>query len=171
MKRSSSSSSVVFASGPIDSLSAGIDSAQLHAYYSSLLTANNTFTPVSRTEFADILGVLETTGLVSLSKASSSTKVFKRSASFGGKTKASSAGMGMAQSYVTLRGDVREAEVARGLGIDAGARSVGEKKDVLEDEVRSLWIREMGRIRREVKANDERAQMEGIDTFEDAIAL
>ena len=59
-----------------------------------------------------------------------------------------------------LQSGVREKEVARGLGIavDAEAptptRAENSKVDVREEDVRTIWNREMVRIRKEVKARD-----------------
>jgi cell division control protein 6 len=47
---------------------AGIDVSQLHTFYGAVLTrhGSDTFTPVLRSEFGDLTGVLETIGLISL---------------------------------------------------------------------------------------------------------
>jgi cell division control protein 6 len=59
------------ANSTISQRTAGLDIAQLHTYYSSVLTCgdNDIFTPVSRSEFSDLVGMLETVGLVSSSSA------------------------------------------------------------------------------------------------------
>lgn len=162
MKRTTSTASAVF--GASDAPTSGIDSTQLHAYYSSVLNSTDAFSPVSRPDFTDILGVLETTGLLSVS--TSSARSFKRSSSFtsiAGKGKGSP---GTGSQIVSLQGNVREAEVARGLGIGAEAATSG---DALEDEVRSIWAREFSKIRKSVKANDSRAETNSIAGFEDAM--
>jgi cell division control protein 6 len=53
------------ANSTISQRTAGLDIAQLHTYYSSVLTRgdNDIFTPVSRSEFSDLVGMLETVGL------------------------------------------------------------------------------------------------------------
>ncbi|KAH8119620.1 P-loop containing nucleoside triphosphate hydrolase protein [Phellopilus nigrolimitatus] len=157
MKRTNSATAVGLIARDANPSSA--DCSQLHAYYTSLLTVTDTFTPVSRSDFTDLLGVLETTGLVALSTPAA--RAPKRTASFNGKTK----GAPGAQ-VVGLQGHVREAEIARGLGIGAEASGDG---DVMEDDVRAIWTREMGRIRREAKAKDALASLEGMDGFDDAM--
>ncbi|THG96270.1 hypothetical protein EW145_g7808 [Phellinidium pouzarii] len=157
IKRTSSSSST--SSGSSDTHASRVDCMQLHAYYTSLLTVTDTFTPVSRSDFTDLLGVLETTGLVTL--AAPTGRALNRVSSFIAKMKSS----GGAQA-VGLQGHVREGEVVRGLGI--GAEAAGEGV-VLEDDVRTIWAHEMGRIRREAKAKNASAALESIVGFEDAI--
>jgi cell division control protein 6 len=81
------------ANSTISQRTAGLDIAQLHTYYSSVLTCgdNDIFIPVSRSEFSDLVGMLETVGLVSSrstgSTASSPSKTGRRAlgwaASFG----------------------------------------------------------------------------------------
>lgn len=145
--------------------SKGIDTTQLHAYYSSLLTTSDAFSPVSRSDFTDILGVLETTGLLSLSSPSS--RAFKRTTSFTsavGKSKSASSNGGA--QLVALQSDVREAEVSRGLGIESGANS---EADVLEDDVRTIWAKEDQKIKREAKAKEALSGLEEIMGFDGAI--
>lgn len=145
--------------------SKGIDTTQLHAYYSSLLTTSDAFSPVSRSDFTDILGVLETTGLLSLSSPSS--RAFKRTTSFTsavGKSKNASSNGGA--QLVALQSDVREAEVSRGLGIESGANS---EADVLEDDVRTIWAKEDQKIKREAKAKEALSGLEEIMGFDGAI--
>lgn len=100
-------------------------------------------------------------GLVALSNPSS--RSFKRSSSFTGSAKACS--VGGAQT-VGLQANIREAEVVRGLGI--GAETNGEG-DALEDELRTVWSRELNRIHREAKAKDTLAMLEDIEGFVDAM--
>lgn len=162
MKRSNSSA---FNSCNALDTSSGIDTTQLYAYYSSLLTTTDAFTPVSRSDFTDILGVLETTGLLSL--PSPSTRAFKRTTSFTsvvGKGKSASS-KGSAQ-LVALQSDVREAEVSRGLGIESVANS---EADVLEDDVRTIWTKEVQKIKREAKTKEALLGLEEIEGFEGAM--
>lgn len=140
------------------SSSVAIDSAQLHAYYAAALTRSESdvFTPVSRSEFADLLGMLETVGLVSLASpagnAASPTKggarkPIARSLSFGGAGKGKS--VGARAQEVRLAQGVRVEEMLRGLGVQAAPE--GADVDIREEEVRAVWSRERARIAREIK--------------------
>ncbi|KAG1866705.1 hypothetical protein F4604DRAFT_1778415 [Suillus subluteus] len=130
----------------------GLDVAQLHAYYSTVLTRadNDIFTPVSRSEFSDLIGMLETIGLVASRSARMSTaspsktgrRAFSRAASFGGAAKGAAAGQD-----IKLAETIRADEVLRGLGVTDGSAA----SDVREEEVRAIWARECGRITRESK--------------------
>ncbi|OAX44149.1 P-loop containing nucleoside triphosphate hydrolase protein [Rhizopogon vinicolor AM-OR11-026] len=136
-------------SSAVSQRTAGLDVAQLHAYYSSVLTRgdNDIFTPVSRSEFSDLVGMLETVGLVSSSSACIATSPSKtgrragRTASFG-IVKAAAAGQD-----IKLAETVRTDEVLRGLGVSDGSPEC----DVREEEVKAIWARECGRIARESK--------------------
>ncbi|KAG2140345.1 hypothetical protein BD769DRAFT_1694887 [Suillus cothurnatus] len=59
-------SPVMWAGSVISQRTGGLDIAQLHAYYSTVLTCadNDIFTPVSRSEFSDLTGMLETIGVM-----------------------------------------------------------------------------------------------------------
>jgi cell division control protein 6 len=138
--------------GSVSQRSAGLDVAQLHAYYSTVLTRadNDIFTPVSRSEFSDLIGMLETIGLVASRSARMATaspsktgrRALGRAASFGGAAKGVAAGQDI-KLVETIRAD----EVLRGLGVtDHSAVS-----DVREEEVRAIWARECGRTTRESK--------------------
>ena len=132
----------------------GLDIAQLYAYYSSVLTRgdNDIFNPVSRSEFSDLVGMLETVGLVSLSSASMTTsspsksgrRALGRTVSFGGVAKGAAAGQD-----IRLVQTIRMDEVLRGLGITDHPTN----DDVREEEVRAIWARECARIARESKTN------------------
>ncbi|KAG2361336.1 P-loop containing nucleoside triphosphate hydrolase protein [Suillus spraguei] len=138
----------------ISQRTAGLDVAQLHAYYSTVLTRadNDIFTPVSRSEFSDLIGMLETVGLVAsrstrmatASPSKTGRRALGRAASFGGTAKGAAAGQD-----IKLPETIRVDEVLRGLGVtdDSGA------SDVREEEVRAIWARECGRIARESKTN------------------
>ncbi|OBZ68325.1 hypothetical protein A0H81_11916 [Grifola frondosa] len=125
--------SQTFATLPMATIKTSMDITQLYAYYSALLTRaeHAVFTPVSRSEFGDLAGVLEVIGLVSLSSVSlpgtptkSGRKGLTRSASFGGTKNVGQ------EVYFVL--DLRLDEVARGLGIsDTGT---GPSADVREEE-------------------------------------
>ena len=163
MKRTNSSTPINISVS--EALSSGIDTTQLHAYYSALLASSGAFNPVSRPDFTDILGLLETTGLLSLS--STNTRAFKRSTSFTsgfGKGKSSSIAGG--SQRVSLQGDVREAEVSRGLGIEA---SPSDDSDALEEDVRNIWVGELQKIKRELKAQDAFRNAEDVLRFDDAV--
>ncbi|KII92347.1 hypothetical protein PLICRDRAFT_37115 [Plicaturopsis crispa FD-325 SS-3] len=154
---------------PSSSPSSAIDVAHLHAYYSSALSSSSSSgmsggmgagggmgggtAPVSRSEFADLLGVLETVGLVSFSsspspstpsRSPSKKRVFGRTASsssmgLGGGSRAGG-GIGGAGGGVRLAEGVLSGEVLRGLV---------EGEGVQAEEVRAVWDREGRRIRRE----------------------
>ncbi|EJD03405.1 P-loop containing nucleoside triphosphate hydrolase protein [Fomitiporia mediterranea MF3/22] len=161
LKRTGSGVSVASTASDPSSISSGPDSAQLYSYYATLLATADTFTSISRSEFTDILGMLETLGLITLT--SPSARSFKRSSSFTGSAKSSSTG---GVQNIALQAHIREGEVVRGLGIDT---VVSDESDPLEEEIRKIWSREMNRIKREAKAKDALAVLEGIEGFEDAI--
>ena len=132
---------------------------------------NEVFTPVSRSEFGDVVGMLEVVGLASLSSLLSSTggspskRTFGRSASFGGIAK----GKGMGRQGVKIAAGVRVDEVLRGLGIDEVQT---ETKDIREEEVRGIWERERRRLGRDVKALEiakGQGKMNQAETFEEAM--
>ncbi|KAG2032452.1 P-loop containing nucleoside triphosphate hydrolase protein [Suillus americanus] len=130
----------------------GLDVAQLHAYYSTVLTRadNDIFTPVSRSEFSDLIGMLETIGLVAsrstrmttASPSKTGRRALSRAVSFGGAAKGAAAGQD-----IKLAETIRADEVLRGLGVTDGSAA----SDVREEEVRAIWARECGRIARESK--------------------
>ena len=102
----------------------GIETGLLHTYYSAVLSRSDLriFEPVSRSEFADLLGVLEGAGLVSLlsslalasgSSAGRGKKAFGRSTSFGAGLGKNGAG---AVGEVKLVEGVWADEILRGLG-------------------------------------------------------
>jgi cell division control protein 6 len=110
------------------------------------------FSPLVRSEFGDLLGILEGVGLVSLSTSlpvsspiKGGKRTFSRSASFkAGKTQ------GQGQE-VKLVEDVRVEEALRGLGIGVGV----DVSDVKEEEVRAIWHRELTRLGKESKVKKE----------------
>ena len=134
------------------SKSYGLDLAQLHTYYSAVLerAEQGVFTPVSRSEFVDLIGVLETSGLVasptSYSVAASPSKSgrrgFGRTTSFGGMAKGAAAGQD-----IRIADAVRTDEILRGLGVAESP----EITDPREEEVRAIWIRENARITKDAK--------------------
>ncbi|EMD37480.1 hypothetical protein CERSUDRAFT_114125 [Gelatoporia subvermispora B] len=152
-KRSGSSPNVMVTAS--SGRTATVDASQLHTYYSTILTRgeNSLFTPVSRSEFGDLTGVLETVGLISLSSGLGSlpgtpTKSGRRG--FGRSTSFNMSGSKSSQEVAFVEG-IRLDEVARGLGIvDTGAQ--GSAVDVREEEVCAIWERERARISREARA-------------------
>lgn len=137
---------------------ANMDTNQLHTYYTAVLTRSDSgvFDPTTRSEFGDLLNVLEGNGLVCMSSSvtasigSGGRKPFARSASFGG-----SLGRGGAAGNV---GSVRLVEgiwceeILRGLGVNAPQDRA--EVDVCEEEVKAIWQREQARIARDVRARD-----------------
>ena len=140
---------------------AGIDVSQLHAFYGAVLTrhGSDTFTPVSRSEFGDLTGVLETIGLISLSTPSASRKI-ARTSSFSSRGTKSPTRAQQNQSVAITQG-VRQDEVLRGLGIGA------ETKDICEEEVEGIWKQELARIRKEVRTREPNANPADLG-FDDA---
>ncbi|KAJ3868301.1 hypothetical protein EV359DRAFT_70664 [Lentinula novae-zelandiae] len=127
----------------------GIDTQQLHGYYSNMLSRGDSdlCAPASRNEFIDLTAMLEGIGLVSVATVtcSSPTKMAKRA-------------FGRSSSFISVKsknaamGDVRLGsgvwvdEVLRGLGI-----SNKDSVDVKEEEARAIWSRECARSAKEVK--------------------
>ena len=111
---------------------------------------------MSRSEFADLLGVLEGVGLISLSSslalASGSSagrgkKAFGRSASFG-------AGLGKNGAGKLVEG-VWADEILRGLGAsrtDLSSTSNEFPIDPRKGEIRGIWEREKSRLTKDLKA-------------------
>jgi cell division control protein 6 len=155
----------------------GVDGNQLHTFYKAILgrTDNAIFTPVSRSEFGDILGLLETVGLLQLSGAASlpstpsksGKRALARSASFGGAIRAANA---VTSQEVRFVEGVRTDEILRGLGIqDVHSKPVASADgDVLEEEIRAVFEKERIRIVRESKSKLSGATV--ADTFEGAVA-
>jgi cell division control protein 6 len=153
----------------------GFDSTQLHAYYAAILSRaeNEIFTPVSRSEFGDLLGMLETVGTATLSPSLPARSVspskggrrtFGRTASFGG---ASGKARDQGQEVRLLEG-VRCGEVLRGLGIGGEANGEG-CKDIREEEVRAIWEREKARLTRDAKAKTRANGSSAGDVFDGAM--
>lgn len=130
-----------------------VDASQLHGYYKTILGRSDSgvFNPVSRSEFGDLLGMLETVGLLELSSATSlpttpsksGKRGLARSVSFGA---ARIVGPASTQEVKFVEG-VRIDEVCRGLGIhDNGAAAAAS--DLMEEEVRGIYEKERVRIAR-----------------------
>lgn len=130
----------------VKSSAATMSPSALHTLYTHLLTHSATeggmFTPVSRNEFTDILGLLETMGLVSLT-ASPSALLF--SPSKRGRRPAS-------EGSVALADGAREDDVVKGLTTVDASGAAGIK----EEEVRRIWERESARVEKEAKARKEK---------------
>jgi cell division control protein 6 len=138
----------------------GIDANQLHTYYGTILNRSDggVVEPVSRSEFGDLVGVLEGVGLVCLggtadvSAGTGAKRAFGRTASFGGGTGFGGAGKGKGKGDVRLAKGVRADEVLRGLGISASSNApVAADGDIREEEVRGIWEREKARLCRDLK--------------------
>ncbi len=152
---------------PVSKPGVGIETGVLHTYYTAVPGRSEMviFEPVSRSEFADLLGVLEGVGIVSLSSSLSPSsspsgkgrKPFGRSSSFGaGLSKSSAGAVGEVRLVEGMWGD----EVLRGLGVSNAAElSVAAR----EEEVRGIWRREQARLARDVKTSI--ARTSDIDTF------
>lgn len=141
----------------------GIETGLLHSYYSIVLSRSDLgiFEPVSRSEFADLMGVLEGVGLVSLSSSllasvsgspTKAKKAFGRSASFGAGLGKNGAG---AVGQVRLVEGVWADEILRGLGVsstDVSPASDDMPVDARKEEIRGIWEREKSRLTRDLKS-------------------
>ena len=153
------------ASSPNPTLGAavGIDTGLLHTYYTTVLSRSDLgiFNPVSRSEFADLMGVLEGVGLVSLSSSlfasesgspSKGKRAFGRSASFGsGLGKNGAGAVGVVRLVEGLWAD----EILRGLGVsgsDSLPASDDMPVDARKEEVRGIWEQEKSRLTRDLKS-------------------
>jgi len=150
----------------------GIETATLHTFYSAVLSRAEMgiFEPVSRSEFGDLMGVLEGVGIVSLSSslltaASNSgkgRKTFGRSASFGaGLGKNGAGAVGEVKLVEGMWGD----EVLRGLGITGVPTAEGASVDPREEELRGIWERERVRLTKDIKATTVASNVSRIDTI------
>lgn len=152
LKRTQSSSSASTTSSKA-SVAGSMDTTQLHAFYTTILTRaeDSAFSPVSRSEFGDLLGMLETVGLVTLtSGARSQPGTPSKRRALGRSTSFNAVGAKAGSQDVRLVEGVRADEAARGLGIGAGEKA--EAADVREEEIRAIWERERARVARESKA-------------------
>ncbi|KAL0956678.1 hypothetical protein HGRIS_002805 [Hohenbuehelia grisea] len=154
-----------------------IETSGLYTFYNHVLAHGEAgvFTAVSRSEFGDLLNMLEVTGLLeqtgcagpsSLSATPTKGKrTFGRSASFGGigKGKAASAG-----GDIRLVEGVRADEVLRGLGI--GMPEPAGDIDAREEEVRIIWERECRRVEKDVCIAEKRVRAAKCgDAFDEAM--
>ncbi|PPQ90534.1 hypothetical protein CVT25_015848 [Psilocybe cyanescens] len=152
--------------------SPGVETSALHTYYTAVLsrTESGIFEAVSRSEFGDLLGVLEGVGIATLSSSlgtSSVTstptkgrKAFGRSASFGaGLSKNGAGAIGEIRLAEGMWGD----EVLRGLGVSGAIDA--NTADAREEEVRGIWEHEKSRLMRDIKASALAANNSRLDTF------
>ncbi|KAJ7495965.1 P-loop containing nucleoside triphosphate hydrolase protein [Mycena galericulata] len=154
-----------------------VDPTQLHAFYIAILSrsADGVFSPVSRSEFGDLLGMLEGVGLVlcaspvTISAATSTSlgkgkRAFGRSASFGFGANRGGGGAGDVQ----LAPAVRTEEVLRGLGVGVG--EVAADDDVAAEELNAIWVKENGKVARDKTARDNKAKKDKVTAgFDDAM--
>ncbi|KAF8971131.1 P-loop containing nucleoside triphosphate hydrolase protein [Flammula alnicola] len=160
----------------------GIETSALHSYYTTVLsrTELGIFEPVSRSEFGDLMGVLEGVGIVSLSSsllasagscsgAGKGRKAFGRSASFGaGLGKNGAGAVGEVRLVEGTWGD----EVLRGLGVTGAIISADEwPVDAREEEVRGIWEREKARLTRDIKVAASASNNSHVDTFAGAFQV
>ena len=130
-----------------------LDMTQLYTYYTKVLSkSDDVFSAVSRTEFFDIISMLETLGIVGRESNSPSSpsktarRTLGRSTSFTCGTKAS------ASSAVAFVAGVRTQEVLRGLGICEEDVGGGKDVDAQRDELRAIWNKELRDIRKNTEA-------------------
>ncbi|KAJ3795165.1 P-loop containing nucleoside triphosphate hydrolase protein [Lentinula aff. detonsa] len=151
-----------------------VDSPHLYAFYSDILRRGgdaSISTPVSRTEFSDLLGMLEGVGLVVLGSFQSSPNkrvCLGRSMSFG------KSGNTFLRSRSTSTEEVRLApgiwvdEVLRGLGV-ACSKNNTASQDIKEEELNAIWLKEDAVIHKELKAVENKRNVhEGNQMFVDA---
>ena len=135
------------------------------------------FEPVSRSEFGDLVGVLEGVGLLSraggcaeiLAGGGGGRRAIGRSASFAGGTRfGGGVGKGKGKSEVKMAKGVRIDEVLRGLGISPSADAPA---DIKEEVLRAIWETEKSRLARELKtlAREKEITKLLVNGFEDAL--
>lgn len=149
----------------------GVEMAHLYAYYDAILTraGSEVFSSVSRSEFGDLINMLEGVGLVAVSSTpiatSSPSKGTKRSigrsASFG-----CGANKGCSFAEVRMAQGVWVDEILRGLG---ASMATSPSAGIQEEEIRSLWERENTRIGKDVKAAQVKAAKTNSVVFQDAM--
>ncbi|KAF9268641.1 P-loop containing nucleoside triphosphate hydrolase protein [Marasmius fiardii PR-910] len=133
------------------------DIVQLHSYYSLILSRGESgiCSAVSRPEFADLIGMLEGVGLLSVGPASGTSPAksvkrgLARTPSFaGGASKAAKSGI------VKLSAGVWTDEVLKGLGVGIAAQ------DIKEEEINALWVQESSRLTKDLRAAESKARRE-----------
>ena len=153
-----------------DSQGLAMDVGHLHGYYKAVLgrSDNGVLNAVSRSEFGDLLGLLETVGFLGLSGAvsppttpsKSGKRGLTRSVSFGGVAR--KMGVTSIQEVKFVEG-LRMDEVRRGLGIQDDVRPGTD--DLMQEEVRVIYEKERVRI-----ARGKHATVTASEIFQDAIA-
>jgi cell division control protein 6 len=123
----------------------------LFSFYTELLAGSDSvFHAVSRSECADLLGLLETQGLVERGATGAGAK---------GKGK-----KGDKSAIVSIPPTSREEEIVNGLTVTPE----GQIEGPTEREIRSIWNRETLRIKREIE-DRELVMKKRKDAFEDAL--
>ncbi|CAK5281399.1 unnamed protein product [Mycena citricolor] len=154
--------------------SSATDPAQLHAFYTSIMSrsGDGMFSAVSRSEFNDLIGMLEGLGLVvcaspaglpgAVPQGAKAKRAFGRSSSFTQGANRSGGGA----SDVQLAAIVRHEELLRGLGIDE-TEMIAE--DVAVEEINAIWVKETARLTREMAAKVKTTKEKVVAGFEDAM--
>lgn len=144
-----------------------LDVNSLYSYYNSLVSAGDILSSVGRSEFADVLALLETSGLIEMPPPSTSgsptKRTFKRTPSSGKVPGSSSAGVHLVEG-------VRVEEVLRGLGIGSEVPAAAPP-DAMEEEVRSIYQQENKKIGKLVRAAAAatRRRSGDVQTFAEAV--
>ncbi|KAF7306005.1 AAA domain-containing protein [Mycena chlorophos] len=137
----------------------------LHAFYAAILSRSGegVFSAASRSEFSDLVCMLEGLGLV---VCGPTTAAGGSAASFGQGSKKAA---GSASGDVQLAAAVRTDEVLRGLGV--GAACASAEQDVAVEEVNAIWVKESSRIARDVSARDskQKEKEKAVASFDDAM--
>lgn len=122
-----------------------IETSHLFIFYSLALQRGDSdvFTPVSRSEFVDLLGMLDGVGLVSATSTIGSPR------GKGGKGSLTRTSSGNITGDVQIASGIRYDEVLKGLGVKSADAHLSD--DVMEEEVSALWHRETARINKEIK--------------------
>ncbi|KAJ3732143.1 P-loop containing nucleoside triphosphate hydrolase protein [Lentinula guzmanii] len=151
-----------------------VDSPHLYAFYSDILRRGgdaSLSTPVSRTEFSDLLGMLEGVGLVvlgSFRSAPNKRVCLGRSMSFGQSGNTFSRSRSTSTEEVRLAPGIWVDEVLRGLGV-ACSKNNTASQDIKEEELNAIWLKEDAVIHKELKAVENKRNVhEGNQMFVDA---
>ena len=129
-----------------------LDITQLHAYYMKLLSkSNDVFSAVSRTEFVDIINMLETLGIVGRVPNGPSTPSKTSRRALGRSVSFTSGAKGSAPSTVAFVEGVRTDEILRGLGV-CEQPVEGKEMDAQQDELRAIWGKELRDTRKDADA-------------------
>lgn len=126
------------------------DISQLYTYYVKLLSkSNDVFSAVSRTEFVDIINMLETLGIVERHSVGPSTPSKSGRRTLGRSTSFSAVAKANASSAVNFVEGVRTEEILRGLGVCQQALTEGKDMDAQQDELRAIWNKELRAIQKD----------------------